>query len=63
MREPLAIVTASIMQNIVQILNKDTYFVTKVFSGNFEKSSFGALGVERPYGWAITTHLSRASHV
>ena len=46
-------VTASLMQNMVQIRKENTYFVTKLFLGNFGRSSFGALVVESPHGGAI----------
>ena len=45
-------VTASLMQK-VQIRKKNIYFLTKLFLGNFEKSSFGALGIESPHGGAM----------
>ena len=53
MREPLEIVTASRMQNMVEIRKKNTCFVTKLFWGILGKSSFGALGVQSPNGGAI----------
>ena len=59
MREPLEMITASRMQNIVQIRKKSTYFVTKLFFGSFGKSSFGALGVESPHGRAIYSILTK----
>ena len=46
-------VTASLMQNMVQIRKKNTYFVIKLLWGELGKSSFGALGVESPPGGAI----------
>ena len=57
MREPLEIVTASLMQNMAQIRKTNTYFVTKRFFCNFGKSSLGALGVECPHGGAILLQL------
>ena len=53
MREPLEMVTASLMEYIVQIRKKNIYFVTKLFFQSFGKSSFGAFGVESPHGGAI----------
>ena len=53
MREPLEMVTASLMQNIVQIRKKNTYFATKPFLLKFGESSFGAPGVESPHGGAM----------
>ena len=52
-REPLEMVTASLMQNMEQIRKKNTYLVTKLFLKVFGKSSVGALGVESPHGGAI----------
>ena len=46
-------VTASLVQNMLQIHKKSTYFVTKLFWGNFRKKSLGALGVESPRGGVI----------
>ena len=53
MRESLEMVTASRMQDMVQIREKNTCFVTILLFRNFRKSSFGALGVESPHGGAI----------
>ena len=52
MREELEMVTASLMQNMVQIRKSYTYFVTKILFVDFEKD-WGALGVEIPHGGAI----------
>ena len=57
MREPLEIVTASRIQNMVEIRKKNTYFVTKLLFRIFGNSSFGALGVESPHGGAINATL------
>ena len=53
MREPLEIVTTSILQNMVQIFKKNTYVVTKILLKNVGRSSLGALGVESPPGGAM----------
>ena len=53
MREQLEIVTASRMQNMVEIRKNNIYFVTILLFLNFGKSSFGSLGVESPHGGAI----------
>ena len=53
MREPLEVVTASLMQDMVQIRKTNIYFATKLFGGIFGKGSFGALGVESLHGGAI----------
>ena len=53
MREPLEMVTASLMQNMVHICKKNMYFVAKLLFRMFGKSYFGALGVESPHGGAI----------
>ena len=58
MREPLVMVTASLMQNMMQIYKKDAYFVTKLFWGNFGINSLGALGVKSPHGGAIRSRVS-----
>ena len=50
MREPWEMVTASRMQNMVQIRKKNSYFVTKLLFLKIGKSYFGALGVESPHG-------------
>ena len=47
MREPLEMVTASLMQNMVPILKKNMYFVTKTFS-NLGKSYFGLSALRTP---------------
>ena len=54
-------VTASRMQNMVQIRKKNTYFVTNIFS--FFIFTFRALGVESPRGGAIegTAQATQAS--
>ena len=57
MREPLEMVTASLMQNMVQIRKKNIHFVTKLCFRNFGKSYFGALGVESPHGGAISVFV------
>ena len=53
MREPLEFFTASLMQNMVLIRKKNTYFVIKLLLKMFGKNYFGALGVESPHGGAI----------
>ena len=53
MREPLEMVTASRMQNMVEIRKKNTCFVAILLFRNVWKSSFGALCVESPHGLAI----------
>ena len=53
MREPLEMVAASLMQDMVQIRKENTYFVTNLIFRNSRESSFGALGVESPHGGAI----------
>ena len=58
MWEPLEIFTALLMQTMVQIRKKNTYFVTRLLFWNVGKSSFGALGVESPHGWAILMYES-----
>ena len=58
MREPLEMVTASPMQNMVHIREKHTYFVTKLLFWILGNSSFGALGVESPHSGAIKHKLS-----
>ena len=50
MQESLEMVTASRMQNMVEIRKKNTCFLTILFFRICWKSSFGALGVESPYG-------------
>jgi hypothetical protein len=40
MRGPLEMVTASRMQNMVEIREKNNYFVTKLFLGIFWKKLF-----------------------
>ena len=62
MWEPLEIVTASLMQNIVQIPTKNAYFVTKLLFRNVGKSYLGALGVESPHGGAIYMACSIVLH-
>ena len=54
MREPLEMVTASLMQNMVQIRKENIYFVTKLLFESFGKRYLGALGVESPYRVAIS---------
>ena len=51
MREPLEKVTASLMQNLMQIRKKNTYIVI-----NSLFQFFGALGVESPHGGAMIAH-------
>ena len=46
-------VTGSLMQNMVQICKKNTYFVTKLLFNYFRKSYVGALGIESPHSGAI----------
>ena len=53
MRERLEMFTATLMQNMVQIRKRNTYFVTELFFRIFEKSSFVALEVEKPHGGAM----------
>ena len=53
MRGQLEMVTASRIQNIVEIRKKSKEFVTRLSIRNFVKSSFGVLGVERPHTGAI----------
>ena len=48
MREPLEMVTSSLMQNMMQIRKKNIYFLTKLLLKKFGKSSFEALGAESP---------------
>ena len=48
MREPLEMVTASLMQNIVQIRKKKHLFRDQFIFLKVGKSSVGALGVESP---------------
>ena len=43
MQEPLEMVTASLMQNMVQIFEESTYFVTKVILKQFEKTQTDAI--------------------
>ena len=50
-------VTASRMQNMVQIRKKNTYFVTNKFF-RFFIFTFRALGVESPRGGAMTVSAS-----
>ena len=57
MWETLEMITASRMQNIVEIREKNTCFVTKTLFLIFGKSSLGALGVESPHGKAITSEV------
>ena len=57
MREPVEMVTASLMQNVVQIRQKNTCFTTKLLFTFFGTSSFGALDVESPHGGDITKHV------
>ena len=54
MREPWEIYTASRMQNMMQIREKNFYFVTKIIFRNFVIFTLGALGVESPRGGAMT---------
>ena len=42
MREPLEMVTAPPMQNMVQIHKKNNYFVTKLLFGNVGKIFWGS---------------------
>ena len=53
MREPLEAVTASLMQNMVQIRKKNNYFMAILLFVILGKSSFGALGVESPHVGAM----------
>ena len=53
MRAQLEMVTASLMQNMVQIRKNNTYFVTKLLFKKCWKKLFGALGVESRHGGAI----------
>ena len=53
MRETLEMVTASRMQNMVDICKKNTCFATILLFRFFRKSYFWALGVESPHGGAI----------
>jgi len=50
MREPLEMVRASLMQNMVQIRKKNTCFATNLFLKHFGKKSLGAFGVDSPHG-------------
>ena len=55
-------VTASLMQSMVQIREKNSCFVTILLLGNFGESSFGTLGVESPHGGAMMTHIINATN-
>ena len=57
-REPLEMVTASLMQNMVQIRKKNSYFVTILFFLILRKSYFGALRAESPLRWGHILSLS-----
>ena len=63
MREPLEMLRASLMQNMVQIRKKNTYFVTKLLFINFGNSSLGHLGVESPHGGAMVVVLWKHGHM
>ena len=41
MRDPLEMVTASLMQNMLQIRKKNTYSMTKILFGNVGKKCWG----------------------
>ena len=58
MRETLEIVTALLMQNMVQIREKNTYFVTELFFELFEKVIFGLSALRAPTGGAIRLLVS-----
>ena len=53
MRESLEMVTASLMQGMVQIRKENTYFVTKLLFEMLEKVLWGDIGVESPHGGAM----------
>ena len=53
MREPLEMATAPHMQNIVEIRKNNTYFVTKLFWGFFEKVLLGLSALRAPHGGAM----------
>ena len=57
MQEPLEIVTASRMQNIVQFRKKNAYLATYICSFSFIAFTFRALGVESPRGGAIMMYI------
>ena len=48
MREPLEMVIASLVQNMVQIRNENTYFVTNFFFELLEKVLFGLSALGAP---------------
>ena len=58
MLEPLEMVTASCMQNMVEIRKGDTYFVT-IFFFFFCSFTFRALGVESPGEGAMEASHAR----
>ena len=51
MREPLEIVTASLLQNMVQTRKKKHLFRDQITFLKSWKSYFGALGAESPLRW------------
>ena len=51
MREPLEMVAASLVQNMVQICKNNSYFMTKLLLDLFEKVLWG-LSVSEPHGGA-----------
>ena len=51
MRGPSGMVTASLMQNMVQIPDKNTYFVTKTFFESLEKVLWGLSALRAPRVW------------
>ena len=53
MREPLEIVTASLMQDMLQIRQSNIYLMTKLLFKNLKKEKRGALGVESLQGGAM----------
>ena len=55
MREPLEMVTTSLMQNMVQIRKKNTYFVTKLLFIFGEKVLLGLSALRAP----TVGHVSR----
>ena len=59
MRGPSEMVTAPLMHNMVQLREKNAYFVTNSLSLFLLKSSLGALGVESPTRWVHTTCFSK----
>ena len=46
-------VCGSLMQDMVQIPEENTYFVTRLLLKTFGNNYFGSLGVESPHGRAI----------